>query len=75
MIGGPYWVGKKLNFQAVIKSAAQPPRRPNPGDQAPGERPKPRRPQAEPLSGAPLELGPLDLVFEEAALAADLITA
>ena len=34
-----------------------------------------RETKAEPLSSAPLELGPLDLVFGEAVLAADLISA
>ena len=54
---------------------AQPPRRPNQGNQDPGERlgggsAGGRRPQ-----GALLGLGFLDLVFGEAALAADLVIA
>ena len=65
-----------MKFQAVIKSAASAASRtPKSRDQAPGERPEHRRLQTEPPSGAPPEVGPLDLVFRDAALAANLITA
>ena len=66
----------ELDFQAVIKSAASA-ASPKTESRGPSSRGAPdggsaggRRPR-----GAPLELGPLDLVFGEAALAADLITA
>ena len=67
-----FW--KKRNFQqAVIKLAGSAASRKT-KSLAPGERPVPHRPQYT-LSGAPLELGPLDLVFWQAALAADLMMA
>ena len=70
--GKRFW---KLNFQAVIKSAASaiPPKNKSrePRPRAPGHGSAGgRRPR-----GAPLGLGSLDLVFGEAALTADLITA
>ena len=65
-----------VNFQAVIKSAAS----------ATSRKPKSRGPSSRGAldsgsaggrwpPGAPLELGPLDLVFLEAAQAADLVIA
>ena len=54
---------------------AQPPQRPNQGNQDPGERPEAVIRQPGRCPGASLGLGFLDLGFWEAALAADLITA
>ena len=75
---GRFW--KKLNFQAVIKSAASaasPPAWGAPDDGARwddgvGRTSERIRTTAQ---GAPLELPSLDFAFGEAALAADLITA
>ena len=79
----PFWafyIGIKLNFQAVIKSAASaasPPAWGAPDDgarwddgdgRATGDSRTTER-------GTPLDLGFLDLAFGEAALAANLITA
>ena len=89
--GSRYWVKmggslvEKLNFQAVIKSAALD-RKPKPREGSSRERPepssesdpssgRPRRPTVPRRPGAPLELPSLDFAFGEAALAADLITA
>ena len=66
----------RRDLEAVIKSTAtivaQPPGRPNPGDQDPG-----KRPNGGLASGqvASLDLNLLALVFLEAALAVDLIAA
>ena len=65
-----------VKFQAVIKSAAGAASR-KPKSKGPRSRGAPgrqlgKRPAAG--QGASLDLGPLDLVFLEAALAADLIT-
>ena len=69
------WIREEIWKPGSNRLLAQPPRRPNQGKQDPGERPEAvvRQPSRRP--GAPLGLASLDLVFGEAALAADLITA
>ena len=67
---------KHYVFQAVIKSAASAASpKTNSRDQAPGGRRTAAQLADDGGRGAPLDLGPLDLVFGEAALAPDLITA
>ena len=77
--GAMYYISEKLNFQAVIKSAASAVSRKTKiqvtKNQGIALSPAIRMPSCCPGGERLLDRGPLDFVFLEAALAAELITA